>query len=301
MSEAEPSYRRRNIALALITAVIVVGATFRMLQIAAPEPAVAPAAQPTGQAAIQPNAAPASTPQANAGPPIDVEVAYSGTVGALPETAKVYVFVRPVGERMPLGVQTFAVHEFPVAVAFTRADGTADTQTVEVVARLSMSGEVSLQPGDLEVVSGPLQFGAVAQNVQLTLGSTASNAAPAAATETAVAGALRVAVRLSIGPNVNLPATTTVFLIVRPSDGTPMPLAVKRIALSDLPTDVTLSDDDAMVPGRAISGAGSVEIVARASVSGNPKAEPGDYEGRSGTLHIADLVAPISLVIDQRL
>ena len=74
-------------------------------------------------------------------------MAYSGAVDALPETAKVYVFVRPVGERMPLGVQTFGVHDFPLAVAFTPTDSTAKAQTVEVVARLSMSGAVSLQAG----------------------------------------------------------------------------------------------------------------------------------------------------------
>ena len=151
------------------------------------------------------------------------------------------------------------------------------------------------------MVSSPLQFGSVAQNVQLTLGSATSNAKPAAAPAAAAADAVRVAVHVSIGPNVNLPATTPVFVIVRPSDGTPMPLAVKRIALSELPTDVTLSDSDAMMPGRSISGAGSVEIVARASVSGSAKPEPGDYEARSGVLHATDLGSPIALVIDQRL
>ena len=254
--------------------------------------------QPAAQPVERPTAAPVSQPQDQTGSPIDVEVSYSGAVEALPETAKIYVFVRPVGERMPLGVQTFGIRDLPVAVAFTPVAGAAEAKRVEVVARLSMSGEVSLQPGDLESVSEPLQFGAAAQRVQLTLGGAAVSIAPAPVAD-ATAGAVRIGVRVSLGEGVRLPATTTVFLIVRPANGSPMPLAVKRFALSDLPAEVTLSDADAMMPGRSISGAGSVEIIARASVSGNVKAEPGDYEARSGALRVAQLTAPVVLVIAQ--
>lgn len=290
MSELEPSYRRRNIALAIITGVILIGALFRMMGTAQPAPAA--------QSVEQSTAATVSRPQGEAGLPIDVEVSYSGAVEALPATAKIYVFVRPVGERMPLGVQTFGVGELPLAVAFSPAAGASEAKNVEVVARLSMSGEVSMQPGDLQSVSGPLQFGAAAQRVQLTLGApaTAATTLPPTAAD-AKAGGVRVNVHVSLSAGVSLPATTTVFLIVRPSDGSPMPLAVKRFALSDLPVDVTLSDADAMMPGRSISSAGSVEIVARASVSGNVKAEPGDYEAHSGALRVAELTAPVVLVI----
>lgn len=294
MSEQTPSYRRRNIALAVIAGVIVIGALVRMVSTTQQQ-------QPTAQPAERATAAPASQPHDPTGSPIEVEVDYTGAVQALPETAKLYVFVRPVGERMPLGVQTFDIHELPVSVAFTPAAGAAEGKHVEVVARLSMSGEVSLQPGDLESVSAPLQFGAPAQRVQLTLGAGATGAAtPSTPVATdATPGAARIGVHVSLGEAVHLPATTTVFLIVRPANGSPMPLAVKRFALSDLPTDVTLSDADAMMPGRTISGAGSVEIIARASVSGNVKAESGDYEARSGVLDVAQTTAPVVLVIAQ--
>ncbi|HEY6599992.1 MAG TPA: hypothetical protein VIZ30_11785, partial [Pseudomonadales bacterium] len=181
----------------------------------------------------------------------------------------------------------------------------------EVVARLSMTGAVALQPGDLEVVSSPVQFGAASQAVRLTLGASAmssagalqepASTAVAAAAPSTATDAVHATVQLSLGAAVHLPPATTVFLIVRPSDGTPMPLAVKRLTVADLPTVVTLSDSDSMVPGRSLSGAGSVEIVARAAVSGNVKAEPGDYEARSGAMRIADLSAPVVLVIDQPL
>ena len=297
MSELQPSYRRRNIALAVLAGVIVIGALLRMTQ----------TAQPAAQPMERPTAAPMSRPQGETGSPIEVEVSYSGAVEALPDAAKIYVFVRPVGERMPLGVQTFGIHELPVAVAFTPAAGAAHAKSVEVVARLSMSGAVSMQPGDLESVSPPLQFGDAAHRVQLTLSaqptspsasaSTSPSASPSGPPVAAPAGKVRIGVHVSLGPGITLPETTTVFLIVRSSDGSPMPLAVRRFALSDLPVDITLSDADSMVPGRSISAADTVEIIARASASGNVKGEPGDYEARSGALKVTTLSAPVELVI----
>ncbi len=171
MSELKPSYRRRDIALAAIAGVIVIAALARMMLIEDP--------QPTVQRSEPQSTAQRVQPQNRSAPPVEVQVSYSGAVEALPATAKIYVFVRPVGERMPLGVQTFDIHELPVAVAFTPVAGAADPKPVEVVARLSMSGEVSLHPEDLEVVSGPLQFGAAEQRVQLKLGANAEAIAPA--------------------------------------------------------------------------------------------------------------------------
>jgi hypothetical protein len=292
MRDLEPSYRRRDVVLAITAGVIVIAAVVRMM-LTEDQPPAAPRVQAT-------TAAPNIQPRDHAASSVDVEVSYAGAVDALPETAKIYVFVRPVGERMPLGVQTFGIHELPLAVAFTPVAGAAEAKPVEVVARLSMSGQVSLQPGDLETVSGPLQFGAAAQGVQLKLGATADAIAPDRAHDASVGG-VRIDVRVSLGEVVHLPATTTVFLIVRSSNGSPMPLAVKRFAVSDLPLEVTLSDTDAMMPGTSIGGTGSVEVVARTSASGNVKAEPGDYEARSGALQIAELAAPVVLVIAQPL
>jgi len=319
VSETEPSYRRRNLVLAAVAAMFVAAAIFKVLDTAKPEPTTGDAAGGAVSATpAQPEAsaqrAPGDTP-AQSGPAITAQVVFAGAVEALPATAKVYVFIRPVGERMPLGVQTYAVGDLPVAVEFSSPNGGAEARAVEVVARLSMSGAVALQPGDVETVSTPLQFGPAPQLADLVLATSGAGAAPPAAAAAPVAAvtasgaagddragaALRIPVHLALGPGVSLPPTSTVFLIVRATDGSPMPLAVKRFAVSDLPKDLTLSEADAMVPGRSISAASAVELVARASLSGNVKPGPGDYEGRSGVLKIAEISAPVALLIDRPL
>ena len=321
MSEGpSQSYRRRNVALAVIAAVFVVAAIFRVVQTAKPEAAsdaaapvaaMSAAATPAPQPLASVDAAPGSS--AAVGASIVMEVAYAGAVEALPETAKVYVFIRPVGQRMPLGVQTYGIHDLPVAVEFSNPTAGTQADAVEVVARLSISGAVALQPGDLEAVSSPLKFGEAPQSLSLLLGGSGSRSgataetaptAPAAPMTTAANSApsvLKIPVHLALGPHVALPPTTTVFLIVRATDGSPMPLAVKRFVVSDLPKDLSLSEADAMVPGRSIRAAASVELVARASINGNVKPVPGDYEGRSGILKISDITAPVVLLIEHPL
>ncbi len=294
MTELQSPNQRRNLALTAIAVVVVLAAIFRMMYVAEPEPAPVP-----GQHADVQEVGDAG------GAPIQVGVTYAGAIDALPAAAKLYVFVRPVGERMPLGVQAFDAHELPIAVDFASPTAATAAREIEVVARLSMSGAVAAQPEDLETVSGPMHFGAHTQNVQLALGTANGTAiAKVAAATSGLANAaaqagesFRIPVHLALAPSVKLAPTTTVFLIVRAPGGPPMPLAVKRLAVSDLPTELSLSDSDAMVPGRSLRDAGNIEIIARASVSGNATPGPGDYEGRSGALRTDAIAAPIELLI----
>jgi cytochrome c-type biogenesis protein CcmH len=76
-------------------------------------------------------------------------------------------------------------------------------------------------------------------------------------------------------------ADDTVFVYARAAEGPPMPLAVKRITVAELPTEVILDDSDAMTPAFALSGFDRVIVGARISGSGNAIAQPGDIEGLS--------------------
>ncbi len=112
-------------------------------------------------------------------------------------------------------------------------------------------------------------------------------------------GAL-VSINLSVSAAAlqELPADATVYVIARdPAQPSP-PIAVTRRRLAELPVIVTLSDRDAMVAGRPLSGFSELEIVARVSISGTPMAQSGDW---SGSLLInADNQQTVNLVIDQK-
>lgn len=68
------------------------------------------------------------------------------------------------------------------------------------------------------------------------------------------------------------------FVIAREPGSSGPPLAVRRIPSPRLPLELTLTDADSMLPQRPLSAAGSVEVLARLSASGEPAARPGDWE-----------------------
>lgn len=106
-------------------------------------------------------------------------------------------------------------------------------------------------------------------------------------------------ISLSDAARADLPSDATLYVIARdPAQPSP-PIAVTPRRLAELPATVTLSDRDAMMPGRPLSGFQDLEIIARVSLSGTPMAQSGDW---SGTLRIsADASAPVNLVIDSKL
>jgi cytochrome c-type biogenesis protein CcmH len=96
-----------------------------------------------------------------------------------------------------------------------------------------------------------------------------------------------------------LPADATVYVIARdPAQPSP-PIAVTPHRLAELPVRVDLSDLNAMVPGRPLSGFAEFEVVARVSLSGSPAAQSGDW---SGSLIVsANSGQTVDLVINQEI
>jgi cytochrome c-type biogenesis protein CcmH len=74
------------------------------------------------------------------------------------------------------------------------------------------------------------------------------------------------------------------------------PLAARKLKASDLPIDITLSDQDAVVPGRSLSGYAELIVTARISTSGTPAAQPSDLTGQGSWTKKNG--KPIALVID---
>jgi cytochrome c-type biogenesis protein CcmH len=113
-----------------------------------------------------------------------------------------------------------------------------------------------------------------------------------------IAGALTVAVKLDpdFASRVRLRGDAQVFVIAREPGGSPMPIAVEKHALSELPFTATLDDGDSPMPTHRLSQMQEVELVARLSASGNATPQDGDVE--SAPVRVAlPAKAPVELVI----
>ena len=91
----------------------------------------------------------------------------------------------------------------------------------------------------------------------------------------------------------------TVFIFATATEGPPMPLAVSRVQVADLPVTVILDDSMAMLPNMTLSAFDSVNVGARISATGNAIAEPGDWFSEVPDINPADAGA-LSLTIDQQ-
>ena len=87
-----------------------------------------------------------------------------------------------------------------------------------------------------------------------------------------------VQVLVEVAPGVDAGPKDTVYVYARAFNGPPMPLAVHRLAVAELPALITLTSSQAMIQGMSLSDVDKVQLVARISSSGIANASPDDYE-----------------------
>jgi cytochrome c-type biogenesis protein CcmH len=116
--------------------------------------------------------------------------------------------------------------------------------------------------------------------------------------KTAANSAAAISGNVSLSPKLagKVSPNDTVFVLARAERGPPMPLAVLRKQVKDLPLKFTLDDSMAMQPQLKLSGFPQVVVVARVSKSGTPMAQSGDLQGLTGAIKPG--VKGLNVVID---
>ncbi|MCK4710516.1 MAG: hypothetical protein KAU21_18015, partial [Gammaproteobacteria bacterium] len=90
-----------------------------------------------------------------------------------------------------------------------------------------------------------------------------------------------------------------VFVYAKAASGPPMPLAAKRLKVSDLPANVSLSDSDAVMAQMKLSSFQQIKIGARVSKPGDPVAKAGDLFDETGVINKSSINGTIELNIYQ--
>ena len=136
------------------------------------------------------------------------------------------------------------------------------------------------------------------ERISLWRGSQPAAAPDESASANSADPVISVNISISDAARAGLPEQATVFVIARDPNQPSPPIAVTRRTLADLPEVVSLGDKDSMLPGRNLSAFAEIEIVVRASASGNPAAAAGDWFG-SARVQPADVQA-IDLAISEQ-
>ena len=137
----------------------------------------------------------------------------------------------------------------------------------------------------------------LAQAVQGQLAALGGAAAPGG--EGSQPSGTEIKLSVTLGPDFSLSElgpSAQLFIMARAADSGP-PIAVIRRPPSALPGDFSLSDANLMIQGRSLGAYPEITVVARVSHSGQPTAQPGDWQAES-------VVRPggtgtVALVIDQ--
>ncbi|MET0356017.1 MAG: c-type cytochrome biogenesis protein CcmI [Cellvibrio sp.] len=109
---------------------------------------------------------------------------------------------------------------------------------------------------------------------------------------------LKLEVTLGAKPKVT--QDQVVFVYARAWQGSPMPLAIARIKVRDLPTTIQLDETMAMSPAASLATATDIEVVARVSASGSAKAEVGDWLGKQGPISMKAVPELLKLEINEQ-
>ena len=138
-------------------------------------------------------------------------------------------------------------------------------------------------------------------NRELPSIASASEPAPVAASSGSSSGPSSISVSVTLDESIASQAQPNdlVFIYAKAASGPPMPLAAKRLKVSDLPINITLSDSDAVMAQMKLSMFDQIKIGARVSKSGDPVARAGDLFDETGAINKSSINGTVELNIYQ--
>jgi cytochrome c-type biogenesis protein CcmH len=113
--------------------------------------------------------------------------------------------------------------------------------------------------------------------------------------------AYALTLKVALGPNAKVSKDQVVFVYARAWKGSPMPLAISRIKVSDLPATITLDETMAMSPAASLANATDVEVVARVSPEGSAQAKVGDWQAKRGPISMKSIPEQLQLDINEQI
>jgi len=144
--------------------------------------------------------------------------------------------------------------------------------------------------------------------------------APAPATEPATATATEIntsladeqpaggagwpGINIRVSPSdalrAEIPPGAVLYVMLRtPGPAAGPPIGVRRIRSPALPLEITINDSDSMLEERMISSQPEVQLQARLSLSGAPRAQSGDWQSSTQVIPL-NSTEQVELVIDQQ-
>ena len=119
--------------------------------------------------------------------------------------------------------------------------------------------------------------------------------------EATVQSEARAVVHVTLAEEFRPAADQVVYVFARQWQGPPMPLAVARLRVADLPTEVTLTDSMAMPGGRKLSSVEQIQLLARVSSTGSVTPNSGDLQGETSALSLEQAAQGVELLIGRKL
>jgi cytochrome c-type biogenesis protein CcmH len=108
-----------------------------------------------------------------------------------------------------------------------------------------------------------------------------------------------VTVVLGDGLQAQMPPGAVLFVFAKKSDGNGPPIAAKRVAISDFPMQLQLSDADSIMPTATLFSQNTFTLHARISASGMAEQSSGDWQATPVTVQ-SDTLGPVTLTLQRQ-